>query len=98
VTTGLAVYIARFDSYNRTYGTIGGVIIFLVWLWLANIAILVGAELDAELGRARAIAAGLPRDAEPYLPLRDLPKLPDQPVHGPHPELNDPQAPKAVAP
>lgn len=88
VTAGLAIYIAQFDSYNRTYGTIGGVIIFLVWLWLTNIAILIGAEFDAELSRARAIVAGLPRDAEPYLPLRDLPKLPEVPPPGHHPELD----------
>jgi membrane protein len=89
VTAGFAAYIAKFDSYNRTFGSIGGVIIFLVWLWLTNIAILVGAELDAEMGRARAMAAGLPKDAEPYLPLRDLPKLPDVPLAGHHPELDD---------
>lgn len=80
VSGGFAFYISTFNSYNRTYGTLAAVIIFLVWLWLCNIAILIGAELDAELGRARAIAAGLPHDSEPYLPLRDLPKLPDAPM------------------
>lgn len=74
VSAGFAFYISRFASYNKTYGTLGGVIIFLVWLWLTNVAILLGAEFDAELGRARAIAAGLPRDAEPYVPLRDVPR------------------------
>jgi len=73
VSVGFAVYIAHFNSYNKTYGTLGGVIIFLVWLWLTNVAILLGAEFDAELGRARAIAAGLPPHAEPYMPLRDVP-------------------------
>jgi membrane protein len=73
-SAGFAFYIARFDSYNRTYGTLGGVIIFLVWLWLTNLAVLIGAEFDAELGRSRAILAGLPPDSEPYLPLRDLPR------------------------
>ena len=73
VSVGFAVYIAHFNSYNKTYGTLGGVIIFLVWLWLTNVAILLGAEFDAELGRARAIAAGLPPHAEPYIPLRDVP-------------------------
>jgi membrane protein len=72
VSAGFAFYIAKFDSYNKTYGTLGGVIIFLVWLWLTNVAVLLGAEFDAELGRARAIAAGLPREAEPYLPMRDV--------------------------
>jgi len=89
LTTGFAVYISQFDSYSRTYGTLGGVIVFLVWLWLTNIAILVGAEFDAELSRARAIVAGLPKDAEPYLPLRDLPKLPDQPQPSHHPVFAD---------
>ena len=73
-SAGFAIYIARFASYNRTYGTLGGVIIFLVWLWLTNLAVLIGAEFDAELGRSRAILAGLPADSEPYLPLRDLPR------------------------
>ena len=80
VSGGFAFYISRFNSYDRTYGTLGGVIIFLVWLWLTNVAVLLGAEFDAELSRARAIAAGLPREAEPYLPLRDVPSR-DRPEH-----------------
>ncbi|GIF17215.1 YihY/virulence factor BrkB family protein [Actinoplanes teichomyceticus] len=70
-SVGFAVYAANFGSYDKTYGTLGGVIVFLVWLWISNIAILLGAELDAELHRARAIAAGHPADEEPYMPLRD---------------------------
>ncbi|MGE5828797.1 MAG: YihY/virulence factor BrkB family protein [Micromonosporaceae bacterium] len=73
VSAGFAFYIAHFNSYNKTYGTLGGVIVFLVWLWLTNVAILLGAEFDAELARARAIAAGLPPHAEPYVPMRDVP-------------------------
>jgi membrane protein len=65
------VYVANFASYNKTYGAIAGVVVFLVWLWLTNIAILLGAEVDAELERGRAIAAGHRADAEPYLELRD---------------------------
>ena len=50
-------------------------IIFLVWMWISNIAILLGAELDAELERRRAIAAGHPADEEPFVQLRDDRKL-----------------------
>jgi membrane protein len=73
VSGGFAFYVSRFATYNKTYGTLGGVIIFLIWLWLTNVAILLGAEFDSELGRARAMAAGLPRHVEPYVPLRDVP-------------------------
>jgi membrane protein len=73
VSAGFAFYVANFDSYNRTYGTLGGVVVFLVWMWLTNVAVLLGAEFDAELARARAIAAGLPPHAEPYLPMREVP-------------------------
>jgi len=71
VSGGFAVYVANFASYDKTYGAIAGVVILLVWLWLTNIAILFGAEVDAELERSRAIAAGHPADVEPYLELRD---------------------------
>ncbi|HET8684834.1 MAG TPA: YihY/virulence factor BrkB family protein, partial [Micromonosporaceae bacterium] len=60
-----AVYVANFGSYNKTYGTLASAIIFLVWLWISNIAILLGAEFDAELERHRAMAAGVPEDQEP---------------------------------
>ncbi|MFU8850124.1 YihY/virulence factor BrkB family protein [Micromonospora sp. SL1-18] len=70
-----ALYLANFGAYNKTYGAVAGVIIFLVWLWLTNIAILLGAEFDAELERSRAIAAGHPADEEPYVQLRDDRKL-----------------------
>jgi membrane protein len=70
-----ALYLANFANYSKTYGTLAGVIAFLVWLWISNIAILLGAELDAELERGRAIAAGHPADDEPYLELRDDRKL-----------------------
>jgi membrane protein len=71
--------VGNFGSYNKTYGTLGGVIIFLVWLWISNIAILLGAEFDAELHRGRAIAAGQPEDQEPYVELRATEKL-DKPT------------------
>lgn len=76
VISGLfAFYVSNFGSYDKTYGTLAGVIIFLVWLWLSNIAILLGAEFDAELERGRAISAGHPVDDEPYVELRDDRKL-----------------------
>jgi YihY family inner membrane protein len=70
-----AVYVANFGHYNKTYGSIAAVIIFLVWLWVSNLAILLGAEFDAELERGRAVAAGVPLGQEPYVQPRDLRKL-----------------------
>jgi membrane protein len=72
-----AFYVANFASYNKTYGSLGGVIVFLVWLWITNIVILLGAELNAELERGRQIAAGAPEDKEPYLEPRDTRKMKD---------------------
>ena len=69
-----ALYVANFGSYNKTYGSLGGVIVFLTWLWITNIIILLGAEFNAETERSKAIREGHPPDAEPYLPLRDEPK------------------------
>ena len=48
-----AVYVSNFGSYNKTYGALAGPIIFLLWLWISNIFILLGAELNAVLGRSR---------------------------------------------
>src|SRR6185437_14275154 len=59
-SAGFAIYVANFGSYNKTYGSLAGIVVFLVWLWITNIAILLGAEFNAELQRARAISAGLP--------------------------------------
>jgi membrane protein len=70
-----AIYVANFGSYNRTYGTIASAVVFLVWLWLTNIAVLFGAELNAELERGRRIDEGHPPDVEPYLEPRDTTKL-----------------------
>jgi membrane protein len=69
-----AFYVANFSSYNKTYGAMASVIIFLVWLWLTNTVILLGAELNAEIERGRQIEGGTPADSEPYLPLRRKPK------------------------
>ena len=71
-----ALYIANFPP-NPAYGAIGGVIGFLTWLWITNIAVLFGAEFNAELERGRQIEGGMPPDQEPYLPLRDEPKHKD---------------------
>jgi membrane protein len=67
---GFTFYVARFGSFSATYGGIGGMIVFLLWLWIANIAILVGAELNAELERARALQHGMRASVTPFLPLR----------------------------
>ena len=74
-SAGFAIYVSNFSSYNKTYGTLGGIIAFLVWLWISNIAILLGAEFDAELERGRAIQGGFPPDQEPFMPLRDASKV-----------------------
>jgi membrane protein len=74
-SVAFALYLANFANYNKTYGAVGGVIAFLVWMWISNIAILLGAELDAELERGRAIAAGHDPTDEPFLELRDDRKI-----------------------
>ncbi|NED12332.1 YihY/virulence factor BrkB family protein [Streptomyces sp. SID9124] len=70
-SAGFAFYVANFASYSKTYGTLAGVVVFLVWLWITNLAILLGLEFDAEMARRRAIAGGLPEDEEPYVAPRD---------------------------
>jgi len=70
-----AVYVANFSSYDKTYGSLAGVVIFLVWLWLSNVAILLGAEINAELDHAEAIEEGLPPDVQPFAVPRDTRKL-----------------------
>jgi membrane protein len=66
-----ALYVANFGSYDKTYGTFAGVIVFLLWLWITNLALLFGAELDAELERGRQLQAGMPAERELQLPPRD---------------------------
>jgi membrane protein len=69
-SAAFGLYVANFGSYNRTYGSLGAIVIFLVWLWLTNVAILLGAELNAEIERGRQMKAGHPADREPFLPPR----------------------------
>ncbi|MGH2745455.1 MAG: YihY/virulence factor BrkB family protein [Thermoleophilaceae bacterium] len=71
-----AFYVANFGSYNETYGALAGPIVFLVWLWISNVMILVGAEFNAELERSRAIEGGMrPEDKEPFVEPRDTRKI-----------------------
>ncbi|TMR19185.1 YihY/virulence factor BrkB family protein [Nonomuraea turkmeniaca] len=72
VSAGFALYVTSFGNYSRTYGALAAVVVFLIWLWLSNMALLFGAELDAELMRERRIAAGQ-AGKEPYAVPRDPP-------------------------
>ena len=74
-----ALYVSNFGSYNKTYGALGGVVVFLVWLWISNIVILLGAEFNAELERQRAIEGGMePPDKEPFVEPRETRKIEHQ--------------------
>jgi len=73
-SAGFALYVANFASYNKTYGSLGGVIVFLIWLWISNVAVLLGAELNAEVERARELEAGVPEHQTLALEPRDEPK------------------------
>ena len=76
-SAGFAFYVANFGSYNKTYGTLGGVVAFLVWLWITNCALLLGAELNAERERTHELKAGTPgADREIQLDARSEPKQP----------------------
>ncbi|HKF30962.1 MAG TPA: YihY/virulence factor BrkB family protein [Jatrophihabitantaceae bacterium] len=71
------VYLGFSSSYNKTYGSLAGVIIFLVWLWISNTAVLLGVVFNAEMQRERLLQAGLPEGVTPFLDLRDTRKLDD---------------------
>jgi membrane protein len=70
-SAGFAFYVGNFASYNNIYGSLAGVVVFLVWLWISNLAVLLGAEFDAELARGRQIAQGHPDTKGPFLAPRD---------------------------
>ncbi|MGZ4438408.1 MAG: YihY/virulence factor BrkB family protein [Oryzihumus sp.] len=69
------LYVSQFSSYNKTYGALAGVVVFLLWLWITNLALLFGAELDAELERGRELMAGVPAEETIQLPPRDTRKI-----------------------
>ena len=73
-SAGFGLYVANFSSYDKTYGSLAGAIVFLLWLWITNIALLFGAELDAELERARELQAGMAAEETIQLPARDTRK------------------------
>jgi membrane protein len=75
-SVAFAFYVSNFGSYNKTYGALAGPIVFLVWLWVSNVVILLGAEFNAELERGRAIEGGMrPEDTEPFVEPRDTRKI-----------------------
>jgi membrane protein len=76
-SAAFAAYVANFASYNKTYGTLGGIVAFLVWLWISNIAVLLGAELNAELERGRELQSGLPAERDIQLEPRDTRTMKD---------------------
>src|SRR3954451_9227544 len=71
------LYVSFAGSYNKTYASLASVIVFLVWLWITNIAVLLGAEFNADLEHQRAVEAGLPEHVEPFVAVRDTRKLDD---------------------
>ncbi|MCY7395304.1 MAG: YihY/virulence factor BrkB family protein [Nocardioides sp.] len=71
LSVGFGFYVANVSSYDKTYGALGGVIVFLLWLWLTNLALLLGAELDAELERGRQLQSGIAAERDLQLPPRD---------------------------
>ena len=73
-----AAYVTNFSSYDKTYGALAGIVIFLLWMWLTNLSLLFGAQVNAEVEHTRAIARGLPGDVRPFAAPRDIRKLPEQ--------------------
>ncbi|MEU5877114.1 YihY/virulence factor BrkB family protein [Spirillospora sp. NPDC047279] len=80
-SAGFAVYVANFGSYNQTYGALAGVVIFLVWMWFSNVTLLLGAEVDAELARARHLERDGTVEDEPFIEPRDTRKMDERETH-----------------
>jgi membrane protein len=89
-SAAFALYVATFASYNKTYGALAGVVVFLVWMWLTNLAVLFGAELNAEIERSREIEAGVPGAHDDIqLPFRAVPEGEEQRGRFERPESRD---------
>ncbi len=74
-SAAFAFYLANFGSYNKTYGTLGGVVAVLVWMWITNSALLLGMELNAERERSQELREGVPRaERELQMDARSEPK------------------------
>ena len=79
-SVAFAFYVGNFSSYNKTYGSLAGVIVFLLWLWITNMAVLFGVEFNAEMERTRELHAGRPEaEQELKVPERDRPSPKQRP-------------------
>jgi membrane protein len=74
-SVGLGFYVANLADYDRVYGSFAGIVIFLLWLWIGNIALVIGAHLDAELERIRELRRGIPAERELHVQLRDTERI-----------------------
>ena len=74
-TVGFFFYVSNFGNYDRVYGTLGGIIVFLLWLYISNMAILYGAEVDSEVERIRELRAGIKAEYAVQLPLRSMARI-----------------------
>lgn len=70
-SAGFGLYVANFGKYEKTYGTIAGMVVLLLWMWIMNVMLLLGAHVDAELERARELQAGIKAEEQLQLPPRD---------------------------
>ncbi|PZR52976.1 ribonuclease BN [Xylanimonas oleitrophica] len=70
-SVGFGIYVTTFSNYSATYGSLAGIIVFLLWLWITNLALLFGAELDAEMERGRQLQGGIAAEEQIQLPPRD---------------------------